>query len=187
MPPRATAGRGGAQMTKYHCIVADPPWRYKSNGGRGAAENHYQTMSLVDIAALAPTVKEVAAPDCFLFLWTTSNFLADGSATMICRAWGFEPKQVGVWTKPQLGMGSYLRNTCEYFIVATRGRPRRVAFNVRSNFEAPRGKHSRKPDAFYSIVEKFCTGPRLDMFAREAKSGWDSWGNESPTKTRVAI
>lgn len=171
----------------YACIVADPPWRYKSCGGRGAAENHYGTMSLVEMAALGEKVKASAARDCFLFLWCTSSFLADGSASTIASAWGFTPKQVGVWTKPQLGMGSYLRNTCEYFIVAVRGKPKRLAFNVRSDIQANRGKHSRKPDEFYQAVERFCPGPRLEMFAREVRPGWDCWGDEAPTENSIAI
>lgn len=43
---------------------------------------------------------------------------------------------------------------------------------------APVGRHSEKPDAFYSIVEKLFAGPRLDLFARKHRPGWTCLGNE---------
>lgn len=45
--------------------------------------------------------------------------------------------------------------------------------------EAERTKHSRKPQEVRSRIEKlFGECKRLEMFAREAKQGWDVWGNE---------
>ena len=61
----------------------------------------------------------------------------------------------------------------------------RIAKNVRELILAPRREHSRKPDEFYSRVEAYCAGPYLELFAREQRSGWSSWGNET-TKFREA-
>ena len=44
---------------------------------------------------------------------------------------------------------------------------------------APAREHSRKPDEFYRRVERFCDGPRLDLFARASRPSWDTWGNEA--------
>ena len=41
-----------------------------------------------------------------------------------------------------------------------------------------RREHSRKPDEIYDYIEKLCNGPYLELFARKAKKGWDTWGNE---------
>ena len=30
---------------KFRTVMADPPWRYDNRASRGAAENHYQTLS----------------------------------------------------------------------------------------------------------------------------------------------
>ena len=32
---------------------------------------------------------------------------------------------------------------------------------------APVREHSRKPDEAYSRIERYCAGPRLELFARE--------------------
>jgi N6-adenosine-specific RNA methylase IME4 len=46
-------------------------------------------------------------------------------------------------------------------------------------FEWPRAAHSAKPDAFLDLVERLSPAPRLEMFARRARFGWDYWGDQS--------
>jgi N6-adenosine-specific RNA methylase IME4 len=46
-------------------------------------------------------------------------------------------------------------------------------------WEWPRGRHSEKPEAFLDIVESVSPAPRLEMFARRQRLGWDTWGNEA--------
>jgi N6-adenosine-specific RNA methylase IME4 len=47
-------------------------------------------------------------------------------------------------------------------------------------------QHSQKPEAFLDMVEETFPGPRLEMFARRARFGWDYWGNESLQTAEVA-
>jgi hypothetical protein len=43
--------------------------------------------------------------------------------------------------------------------------------------KAPRGLHSAKPAAFAEMIEQlFPTVPKLEMFARQVRAGWDAWG-----------
>lgn len=44
-------------------------------------------------------------------------------------------------------------------------------------FVAPRGVHSEKPPLFLDLVEQMSPGPYVELFARAARLGWDSWGN----------
>ena len=45
--------------------------------------------------------------------------------------------------------------------------------------EHKRGKHSEKPNLFRKlIIEKFGDLPRLELFAREKREGFDVFGNE---------
>jgi N6-adenosine-specific RNA methylase IME4 len=46
-------------------------------------------------------------------------------------------------------------------------------------FQWPRGEHSAKPEAFLDLVESVSPAPRVELFARRARFGWDYWGNES--------
>lgn len=46
-------------------------------------------------------------------------------------------------------------------------------------FTWSRGAHSAKPEAFMDMVEQVSPGPRLELFARRQRLGWDTWGNEA--------
>jgi N6-adenosine-specific RNA methylase IME4 len=39
-------------------------------------------------------------------------------------------------------------------------------------------EHSRKPDEMYDKVERLLGGPYIELFARNKRDNWDSWGNE---------
>lgn len=38
--------------------------------------------------------------------------------------------------------------------------------------------YSEKTDEFFSLVEQVSPGPRLEMFARRERPGWNVWGDE---------
>jgi len=139
------------------------------------------------IAALP--VREVVARDAFLFLWTTSAHLLDGSSPKVACAWDFEPKTTMVWVKgrpapgawPMLhfGMGHYVRGAHELVLVCRRGGARVRRRDVPSVLFAPRSRHSAKPEELQDIVEQLCPGPRLELFARRLRPGWEAWGDQA--------
>jgi N6-adenosine-specific RNA methylase IME4 len=43
----------------------------------------------------------------------------------------------------------------------------------------PQKKHSAKPPGFLELVERVGAAPYLELFAREARLGWDTWGDEA--------
>jgi len=42
---------------------------------------------------------------------------------------------------------------------------------------SPNLRHSRKPASIYEYAEAL-PGPRVELFARRSRDGWDVWGNE---------
>jgi N6-adenosine-specific RNA methylase IME4 len=176
----------------YRTIVADPPWEITSRIGAGgrranATEVPYKFMSLPEIMALQPP----SANDCALFLWSTRKVFREGDAAKVARAWGFEPCGEIVWGLRNPGTGAPpFGNDHEPVLVAKRGRPRLQHGDYlgvwfwKQVYEygkagVPQKKHSAKPPGFLELVESIADGPRLEMFAREARLGWDAWGNES--------
>jgi N6-adenosine-specific RNA methylase IME4 len=102
-------------------------------------------------------------------------------AYAVVRAWGFTPMSLLTWCKPGPGMGYYLRNNTEHVIFATRGKPMVPDVKELSTWHVwPRLRHSEKPAEFFDIVDRVSPAPRLEMFARAARPGWDVWGNEAP-------
>lgn len=193
-------------MTKYRCIVADPPWPYGdaasdysvmptkvgNDGSVGKAvsiSNHYAAMSVEAICALKPSAND----DAHLYLWTTNSFMVE--AHEICRAWGFEPKTILTWGKvkknvggdaePSMKTGYWFRSATEHVVFGVRGslRLQTTEQGYPTLFLWNRLPHSVKPDEFFHIVEECSPGPRLEMFARKSRLGWDRWGNEAPKES----
>jgi N6-adenosine-specific RNA methylase IME4 len=52
---------------------------------------------------------------------------------------------------------------------------------------APRREHSRKPDEAYELIEQMYPElPKIELFARQRRNGWDAWGKEVPGDEAVA-
>jgi len=58
------------------------------------------------------------------------------------------------------------------------GSPRRAFLSTADGtwYQASRGPHSAKPALFADLVERMSPAPRLELFARQPRLGWDSWG-----------
>jgi len=85
------------------------------------------------------------------------------------------------WVKNKYGLGQYLRGQHELLLVGVKGSGvavRTEKKNLPSVFHADRLRHSQKPEESYQLIESRSVGPRLEMFARLARPGWDHWGNE---------
>jgi N6-adenosine-specific RNA methylase IME4 len=103
------------------------------------------------------------------------------NAMALISAWGFTYKSLHGWPKPGQGTGHWNRENLELLMVATKGQPVAPApgQQLPAWIEAPRGKHSEKPDIFAEMIERLWPStPKLEMFARRRRDGWDSWGNE---------
>lgn len=168
----------------YSLICADPPWRFsvysRKTGLKKSADTHYDTMTLDELKALP--VAGLAAKDCLLWLWCTSPMLKIGLDVM--DAWGFRYTTQGQWTKRTkhgklaFGTGFCLRSASEPFVIGKRGNPKTTRV-VRNLIEGPLREHSRKPDEAYREAERLMPNARrADLFAREARNGWESWGFE---------
>ena len=158
----------------YSCIVIDPPWgygtEYDPNGRRAA--NPYPEMTLEQIK----DIKLPATNDCVLWLWTTHKFMRHSFD--IIDTWGFRDVSILTWKKDRIGLGSWLRSQSEFCIMCVKGSPVVNLSNQSTIIEGKLREHSRKPDAFYSMVDSLCVGTKLDYFSREQRNGWDTFGND---------
>ena len=159
---------------RFGCIYADPPWQYDNRASRGAADNHYSTMSLDEIAALP--IADLSAEVAHLHLWVPSSFLFD--ARRIFDAWGFQYKSSFVWLKEQLGMGNYWRVSHEFLLLGVRGSRPFGTKSLRSWQIYRRTTHSTKPDSVRMFVEQGSPGPYLKLFGRRTCPGWTVFGNQ---------
>ena len=177
---------------KYKTIVADPPWPYVGRGPASSKEHRpnsygaapssverYGSMSIKEISELAPP----ADVNAHLYLWTTNSFLVE--AHEVARSWGFVPKTLLTWGKIKSNgeasrkTGYYFRSATEHCLFAVRGSMRLLCKEaIPTLFLSERLPHSVKPQWFFDLVEKVSPSPRLEMFCRRMKYGWDCWGND---------
>lgn len=182
---------GDLRPLSSEVIVADPPWRFRTWGEHNQAKSaskHYSLMMTDDISALP--VGELAQRDCLLLLWCTAPMLPQALGVMA--AWGFAYKSNLVWRKitpagkPRMGCGYWARSMHEQVLIGSIGKPRKFSA-FPSLFDGIAREHSRKPDEFYGLVRKHTAGlRRVDLFSRESRDGFESWGNEATKFDHVA-
>lgn len=175
---------GDLKPLRYGAIIADPPWRFRNFSAKGEAKNPVAHYDCMDVEALrCMPVNQLAAPDCAMFMWATAPLLPEAISLMA--TWGFTFKSAGAWAKQSstgkawaFGTGYCFRSAAEFYLLGTIGKPRVLSRSVRNLIVAPVREHSRKPDTLHADVEALYAGPYAELFAREARPGWDAWGNQ---------
>ncbi len=161
-------------------VYADPPWKFASNSkakpGRNAMR-HYPCMTDAEICALP--VKNWVKKDSLLLMWTTAPMLARSMA--IPSAWGFKYVSQVVWIKDRIGTGYWARNRHELLLICKRGKfplPKPCLFPD-SVISGQQREHSRKPDEVVNRINASLPDhKKLEMFCRQARPGWQTFGNE---------
>jgi len=176
-------------MKKYQIIYTDPPWNYNDQGCQGTMANHYKGMKLEDICNLP--IKGITDDNAILFIWATYPMLKE--VFKVIEAWGFEYKTIAFqWVKlnpksltPFYGLGRWTRGNTEPCLLATKGKPKRIAKNVFQLIQKPRRRHSEKPKEIRDKIVKLMGNlPRIELFARKENllfdnfEGWDYIGND---------
>lgn len=166
---------------KYKCVVIDPLWAVRWAGAiqdRSTGRRYYELMKTPEIVdLLRQEILPLLAPDCHLWLWVTTTFLKDGLT--VIDGLGFRYVTNLVWVKDRIGLGQYLRGQHELCLLAVRGEARKPKLsNTPSVIQCARAEHSYKPQPAYDAIANVSPGPRLDVFTREKRPGWDAWGDQ---------
>lgn len=178
---------------KYKVIYADCPWLYDNAGiqrSRGMARSAYECMPIEEIKALP--VASIADNDCLLFLWATMPKLRE--ALEVIEAWSFKYVTCAfVWIKlnPSVknalffqqkdiysGLGHWVNGNAELVLLGRKGKPTRVAKNVKQIIIEPRGRHSEKPEEVRRRIDQLTgAAKKIELFARKQVLGWTTLGN----------
>jgi N6-adenosine-specific RNA methylase IME4 len=189
LSPAAVDLLASARGNRFGTILADPPWQFQNRTGKVAPEHkrlaRYGTMTLEEICALP--VADIADDPSHLYLWVPNALLPQGLEVM--NAWGYRYISNIVWHKVRKdggsdgrGVGFYFRNVTELLLFGVRGKNARTLPPGRSQvnmMQTRKREHSRKPDEQYDIIEDCSWGPRLEMFSRGTRRGWEVWGHQA--------
>lgn len=164
----------------------DPPWPY---GAWGKASDRtrsnfpdstplpFPSMSIKEIKSLP--LRDYADKNCELYLWTTGKYLP--ISFDILKGWGWKYCQTLTWCKrPRgTGQGGIYCPTSEFLILGRRGKMPKVKRVDSTWWQITRTRrHSQKPEFFQDMIETVSEPPRLEIFARRKRPGWDVFGNE---------
>ena len=181
--------------------------QFSEKGQGKSAQAHYDCMPLEDIEAMPVDI--LAADDCALFIWVTWPFMPHWQRVIKAWGFEFAGlawewiKFNPATGKYAFGGGYGTRKNLEPCLLATRGNPSlraelpadlfglgQIPEGVRSvrdfieampadALRAPRREHSRKPDEQYGRIETLFDGPYIELFARQSRPGWSSWGDQA--------
>jgi len=174
---------GGLRPFTYNLIVIDPPWPWKTYSAKGTKKSpqaRYKLMTLDEIGLLP--VMDLARSPCLLACWGTIPQMHKQIA--IIGRWGFKYQSASMWHKvypsgkTAMGTGYRVRSMVEPVFLATLGNPQHKP--LPGLFQGVRREHSRKPESFYELVDRCCPQltSRADLYARQRRPGFDSFGDE---------
>ncbi|MBA8861767.1 N6-adenosine-specific RNA methylase IME4/ParB-like chromosome segregation protein Spo0J [Ochrobactrum anthropi] len=174
----------GKVQRLYPIIYADPPWRFgvysEETGREKSAENHYPTMDTASISGVLAEIGSPFTPDALLFLWATNPMLLDAVGVM--QAWGFTYVHHWIWDKEVAGTGYWGRDRHELLLIGKRGTPPAPLAGTQPEtvHRERKSKHSAKPVWFAEQIERLYPDvPKLELFCRSPRPGWDAWGYEA--------
>lgn len=180
----------------YDFVLVDFPWPWMVWSQKGAKKSpsaHYDTMDWPQIEATHP--ERLLRPGGVLMAYATWPLIGR-QHLMFENVFGLTVKTGGAWSKRtrsgklRVGPGKILRSVCEPFLIACRKNHKLKARGVSraynliealdsAELEGLAREHSRKPDEVYALIESLTSGwRRADLFARESRDGWDTWGKE---------
>lgn len=169
----------GAELPqgKYACLVVDPPWPMKKierDVRPNQVDFDYPTMTEDELKVFP--LPDMAGDDCHLYLWTTQKYLP--MALRLAEHWGFKYQCLMTWVKNVGPTPFSWMYTTEHVLFCSKGSLPLLAIGRRLDFVAKGREHSRKPDVFYDLVREVSPGPRIDVFSREKREGFDQYGYE---------
>lgn len=173
---------------RWELIYTDPPWPQKKGNTRKCRpmqgkDLDYKTMSVADCFATQDPFFDEAADRHNVFMWAIDKFLREAETEMNKR--GYKLHARFVWDKENgVAPAFTVRFSHEYLLWFYRpGKMFMPRKDVRGKYTTVLREtataHSKKPVIAYEMLEDmFPTARKIELFARQLRSGWCSWGDE---------
>lgn len=173
---------------KYEIIYSDPPWPQKKGNIRKSRPNQgrdldYATMSVEQCFLVQDEFFNRAAEKHNVFMWAIDKYLHEIQVEMERRGYKLHARLI--WDKTNgVAPAFTVRFAHEYLLWFYKpGKilmPRQEARGTYTTvLREPATKHSKKPTCAYEMLEDmFPDAQKIELFARNTRPGWDSWGKE---------
>jgi len=173
---------------KFDIFYTDPPWKQEKGGLRKSRPKQgkvldYETISIEEIKDIHKEAFNLASDSHNVFMWTIDKYLHQSEEMM--KELGYELHTRMIWDKTNgIAPAFTVRYSHEYLLwFYKKGKMLKPHEETRGKyttvFTEKSRKHSKKPISTYEMIEDmFRNTDKLEMFARETRQGWKSWGNE---------
>jgi len=171
---------------KYQIILSDPPWKQKKGGKRNCRPHQgftldYPTLSVDNIFDIHDQiVNNCCEPKHTFFIWTIDKFLHECEEKMNERKYKLHARLI--WDKENgVAPAFTIRYSHEYLLWFYKPSMIPIAKNMRGKYTTVlREKstyHSHKPEIAHQFIEDLYPDTnKLELFARQKRTGWDVWG-----------
>lgn len=172
----------------YEIIYTDPPWPQRKGGIRKSRplqerELDYKTMSIDDMFMLHKTFFAQTAERHNVFMWAIDKFLPEAEKQM--DQIGYKLHARIIWDKCNgVAPAFTVRFSHEYLLWFYKpGLMLMPEKSMRGKYmdviREPSTIHSKKPVAAYEMLENmFPNAKKIELFARNRRIGWDSFGDQ---------
>lgn len=173
---------------EYDIIYTDPPWQQTKGNRRKARPNQgkaldYPTLDMGKIKANQELVSKHCADKHNVFMWTIDKYLHESEQMMSELGYNLHARLI--WDKENgIAPAFTVRFSHEYLLwFYKKGKMLMPTEAVRGEYTTVMRerstKHSKKPECAYQMLENmFPEANKLEMYARNERAGWDSYGNE---------
>ena len=172
----------------YDIIYSDPPWPQQKGNKRSCRPNQeknldYKTMDIESIFDLHKHFFANTNNKHNVFMWTIDKFLHETEQEMT--KLGYVLHARFIWDKGNgIAPAFTVRFSHEYLLWFYRkGNLLKPSESTRGKFltvfREPSTIHSKKPIYAYEMIEEmFPSYKKIELFARNRREGWESWGDE---------
>lgn len=173
---------------KFTIIYSDPPWKQNKGGLRKARPNQtreldYDTMDLESIKNLHEMVfNNLCEENHVVFMWTIDKYLHHTEQMM--KELGYKLHARFIWDKTNgVAPAFTIRYSHEYLLWFYKPKLLQIDKEMRGKFTTvfreQATRHSKKPIYAYEMIEAlYPNEKKLELFARNTRDGWSSFGNE---------
>lgn len=166
----------------------DPPWNEHGGGKiKRGADKHYTLMTNKEIYEYAEIeIKPLIAENAHAYIWVTNNYLEAGLELL--KKLGFKYITNIVWIKDKIGLGQYFRGQHEICLFGVKGKTQLPTNHQQTTIIIEkRTKHSKKPHGMYTKIEAVSPPPRIEIFSRHTREGWETTGKEKSQETQKVL
>lgn len=172
----------------YDLVYSDPPWIQQKGGLRKARPNQrreldYPTCSMDEIKQIHQTALALCNDVHSVFMWTIDKYLFETEQMMDELGYSLHARLI--WNKTNgVAPAFTVRFAHEYLLWFYRkGQMLKPCEDQRGKYitvlTEPATRHSKKPVCAYEMIEAmFPDAKKIELFARNERAGWDSWGND---------